>query len=407
MNIVLYVSSFLPTIGGMEIVVHYLADAYLQLGHNVRVVCSGGWWSQRRLHYDYPVHRWPTLTGSFSEKEWFVKLFLDSLIWGCDILHAHTTYPTGYLGCYMKRFRDIPLVLTPHGEDIHVVPEIGFGMRLDPRLRPKISRALEGADILTAISANVEASLLEAGGQGEKIRRISNGVDMERFQRSVQLNVRKELAVPEDSRLIVTVGNYHLRKGHEVLVRSMPRILSEEPRARLVIVGRNNEALRPLIEELNLREQVKLTGAIAFPFAGSNGSQSPRASKPDYLADIYRTSDLYVSAGMSEGSEGLSLAVLDAMAAGLPVVASDISGNRDIVRDAENGFLVQPGEPRHLADAVLRILRSPNLRKSMGEEARNKATRYEWKEVALQYLAVYAEAGEMCKRRPRRLRQQA
>ena len=163
MNIVLYVPSYLPSIGGRELVVHYLATSLLSLGHRVRVVGPAGWWSHRKIRFDYPLHRWPTLRGFFRDKVAFTQLLLDTTIWGCDVIHAHSTYPSGYSAARLKTIKNFPLVITPHGEDIHTIPEIGFGQRLDPIQRPKIARSLQSAELLTAISDSIKASLLDAG----------------------------------------------------------------------------------------------------------------------------------------------------------------------------------------------------------------------------------------------------
>jgi glycosyltransferase involved in cell wall biosynthesis len=395
LNIVLYVNSFLPNIGGREIVVHYLARALMTLGHQVRVVGPAGWWSRRKVRFEYPLHRWPTLRGLFNEQVQFIKLLLDTSIWGCDVIHAHTTYPSGYIASRLKVIRNLPLVVTPHGEDIHIIPEIGFGQRLDPIQRPKINFALQGAEMLTAISASVEASLLDAGAPQDKIRRVPNGVDIERFQRPIAADVRKWLQLDEKSRLIVTVGNYHPRKGHDTLIRSMPLILAEEPRARLIIVGRNTDTLHPLIRKLDLDDKVKLTGPISFPAIVAEQRRAQSAPhEPDWLAAIYRSSEMYVSAGVDEGAEGLSLAVLEAMAAGLPVVATNISGNRDIVCHGDNGFLVPPANPSKLAETVLLLLKSNDIKFRLGRKAKEIANQYQWREVAHQYLSVYQEAIE-------------
>ena len=400
MNIVLYVNSFLPSIGGREIVVHYLARALMKLGHQVRVVGPAGLWSQRKVRFEYPLHRWPTLRGLFNEQVQFTQLLLDTSIRGCDVIHAHNTNSTGYIASQLKVIRKFPLVVTPHGEDIHIIPEIGHGLRLNLRLRPKIYQALQSAEILTAISAGVEASLLDAGAPQEKIRRIPNGVDIERFQQPISADVRKWLQLDKESRLIVTVGNYHPRKGHDTLIRSMPLILAEEPRARLIIVGRNTDALHPLMRKLDLDDKVKLTGPISFPAITPEGDQSQSVPhKPDWLAAIYRGSEVYVSAGVNEGAEGLSLAVLEAMAAGLPIVATNISGNRDIIQDGQNGFLIPPADPTQLAKGVLRLLSSDELRMRMGAKAKRVVKQYEWREIARQYLAVYYEARERSRRK--------
>ncbi len=398
MKIVLFSYSALPTIGGMEMVIHHLARSLQQLGQEVRVVSAGGFLSTRNIRYVYPVHRWPALRDPVPVLERLTHLLLDTAIWGCDVLHAHDTYLAGYAGTCFKRLRNVPLVVTPHGEDINIIPEIGYGARLDPCLRPKIIRTLEGADILTSISASVEASLLDAGARREKIRNIPNGVDSGRFQRIARPDIRNRFKIPEDSRIILTVGNHRLCKGHEVLVRAMPIVIRQEPRAHLVIVGRNNEVLQPLVEELKLERKVTLTGSIDMPVMSGNGLCSAKDQRDD-LADIYCSSSVYVSAGISEGAEGLSLAMLDGMAAGLPIVATGISGNRDIICDGKSGFLVPPSDPQSMAEAIIRVFGDPDLGKSMGAGAGQLVSQYEWTQVARRYVAVYEEALELSKRR--------
>ncbi len=396
MKIVLYTVSSLPTIGGMEMVVHHLARTLHELGHQVRVLTGGGCWSQRGFDLGYPIHRWPTLKGVVPDQERLMRLLLDSGIWGCDVVHAHDTYLTGYAAARLKRYRKIPVVVTPHGEDIHVIPEIGFGVRLNPRLAPKVSRTLEEADLLTAISAGVERSLLDAGARREKIRRIPNGVDNKRFLGPRTWSVCAYFGIPAQARLILSVGNYYPRKGFEVLVRSMPIILAREPLAHLVIVGKGTEILHPLIRELGVGASVTITGPILYAMhakGGCEGNGTPPGLDP--LADLYRASELYVSAGMSEEAEGLSLALLDAMAAGLPIVATEISGNRDVIVHGEAGFLVPPADPERLAQSVIEVLANSRLSSMMGCKAKEVAARYAWTEIARQYLAVYEEAIEL------------
>lgn len=402
MNIVLYVNCFLPVIGGREIVVHHLAGALKELGHRVRVVGPAGLWSQRRLRFDYPLHRFPTLLGgAFADQEGLCKLLIDSTLWGCDVLHAHNTFPCGYAAARLKSIRNLPLVITPHGEDIHVIPEIGYGQRLDPVKRRKIGYALQKAELVTAVSDSIEASLLDAGAPQAKIRKVPNGIDSERFQRPAGADIRRRLGLEGDARLIVTVGNYRPCKGHEVLIRSMPLILSREPRARLVIVGKTADPLKSLAEQLGLRSKVAFTGVVAFPIP-SNGATATGSSEPDWLAGIYQESEVYVSAGIGEGAEGMSLAMLEAMAAGLPIVATDISGNRDMVRHERTGFVVPPSNPDSLAEGVLRLLHSDELRVRMGGESRRASDGYRWTGIARRYLSVYREARERCDARTAR-----
>ncbi|NNG00351.1 MAG: glycosyltransferase family 4 protein [Desulfobacteraceae bacterium] len=387
MKIVLYVNSFLPELGGREVVVHYLAREYRRLGHDVRVLGPAGWWKHRKLCFGYPVHRWPTLRGHFPEQVYSAQLGLDTLIWGADIIHAHSTYPNGYTVACMNKNK--PLVITPHGEDIHVIPEIGFGLRLKPELDVKIKKSLESAQLVTAISNSIVDSLKVAGVDENKIRLIPNGIDIERF-RGQAGGIRKWLNISGSAPVIMTVGRYHPRKGLEILLRSMPHVLKDVPDAKLVIVGDSNGKLEPLVRELSLRESVRITGEIGFP-AVSRGMENDN-NAVDKLAGVYRASNVYVSAAMEEGAEGLSLAMLDGMAAGLPIVATAISGNKDLIESGINGLLVPPADPVALARGIAEILRNRPLAVQCGQNNLQTAKPYSWTAVAHQYLRVYQEA---------------
>jgi glycosyltransferase involved in cell wall biosynthesis len=399
LKILLYVNSFLPDIGGRELVVHHLARELLRQGAKVRVVGPAGWWRLRRVKFEYPLHRWPTSRGLFRNHVRLLQLAIDTFIWGCDVIHAHNTYPTGYIAARLKSFKDVPLVITPHGEDIHVIGGISRGLRLSRVVNRKIRYSLNRADITTAISDDIERSLLNAGASKSKIRRIPNGVDIERFQGETSVDLRERLELPRKSRLIVTVGNYRLCKGHEIVIRAMPIILSQEPNVRLIIVGKNNEILNPLIHELGLQNKVRLTGSISVPIVERvrDGTESCKENA-DLLAATYLSSHVFVSAGIAEGAEGFSLAVLEAMASGLPVVGTDISGNRDIIQNGKNGILAQPNNPESLAEGVLQMLQNEKSRIRMGAKAREVAKKYSWCEIALKYLAVYEEARYYCRK---------
>jgi glycosyltransferase involved in cell wall biosynthesis len=396
-NIVLYTPDFLPSIGGREVVVHHLASCFQKLGHNVRVLGPRGWRERHCLRFPYPVHVWPGLQGLFPEQTALAHLWFDTRVYGCDIVHAHSTYPNGYaaarLKALSKSFRKVPLVVTPHGEDIHVVPEIGFGQRLDPIQRPKIEYALDNADLITAISKGVEESLLDADVDPARIRRIPNGVDVDRFEKRQSVDVRGWLKFAADARIVVTIGNYHPRKGQDVLIRAMAEVVKTEPRTRLVIIGTKTDALSPLIKELNLEGYVALTGRLDVPVPRTMTEiVDDRSTQPDLVAAILKASEMYVSAGTYEGAEGLSLAVLEALACGLPIVATRISGNVDIIKDGENGMLVPPSQPAPLAEGILHLLRDREMHGRLAENARATGLRYRWGEIASQYLDAYQEA---------------
>lgn len=384
LNIILYVNSFLPKIGGREMVVFHLANELHDLGHQVRIVGPSGWWRHRKVKFNYPVHRWPTLRGLFREQVAFTNLFLDTTLYGCDVIHAHNTYPTGYTASWLKLVKNIPLVITPHGVDIQTIPEIGHGLRLNSMLRPKIDRAVQSSELLTAISVNVESAILETGASKGKIRMIPNGVDIDRFQRKNANDIRGSFGLQKETKLILTVGNYERRRGHEELVKALPIILRSEPNTRLIIVGKKTEVLNPLIRELNLTDKVILTGSINPP--------SIEELDGDKLADICCSSDIYVSAGVNKDAEGLSLALLDGMAAGSLIVATNISGNRDIIRNGESGILVPPGDVDQLAVSIISALVDNDMSMRMIAESKKTIEKYSWREITKQYVDIYRES---------------
>ncbi len=400
MNILLYVNSFLPKIGGREMVVYYLAKSLTELGHKARVVGPSGFLACQKLKFKFPVHCYPRfikgdlknndLFSHLREKEITLHLKLDKSLWGCDVIHAHNTFPSGYIATRAEKTKiKIPLIITPHGMDINVMPEIKFGMRLQPYLIPKIDQALSSCDAVTAISDGIENSILDAGVDSSKLFKIPNGVDIERFARPVDADIYKYLQINDNSKIILTVGNYHPRKGQEYLIKAMPKILEVEPSAKLVIVGANTEKLFSLIHSLQLEDSVRLTGTIKMPILEQVNKPPGQPIQADMLAAIYNSSELYVSASTLEGAEGLSLALLDAMAAGLPVIGTRITGNKDVITDGHNGYKVAPSDINDLVEKIVPVLQDNALRVKMGQNAKVFVTDYHWQNIARQYLSVY------------------
>ena len=237
MNILLFNNSHLPLIGGKEIVVHHLAMSLMELGHNVVLAGPGSYRRFRHLKYPYTVFRWPRVPFLTKELSWRLLLRVTRMRFKWDIVHAHTTYPNGFTAAQLKEVSNFPLIITPHGADIHKVPEIDFGHRLDPEKEKKIGYALNIADFTTAISAAVEASIADTGLQKEKVVAIPNGVDKKRFAAHVDFNIFDFLKIPDDSKVVLSVGNYHPRKGHKTLCMAAKKARKAEPKLVVVIVG--------------------------------------------------------------------------------------------------------------------------------------------------------------------------
>ena len=204
-------------------------------------------------------------------------------------------------------------------------------------------------------------------------RVISNGVDLSRFGDS-------SLApVPEfaDGRPnILFVGRLEKRKGFIHLLRAFAGVQAKMPEARLIVAGAfNDKQVEPFAREVE-----------------ANGLQEVRfVSWPsnDMLARFYRTAD--VVCAPSTGFESFGLVLVEAMAAGRPVVTSDIPGYREVVRNEVEGLLVPPGDEDGLASALLRVLADKELQERMGQSGRKRAASFAWNRVAAEVLAYYDE----------------
>jgi glycosyltransferase involved in cell wall biosynthesis len=189
----------------------------------------------------------------------------------------------------------------------------------------------------------------------ESIEVIPTGIDLTPFQLDGDpAKVRAELGLPPDAYVFGTVGRLERPKGHVYLLRAFEQVVKTNARARLVLVGDGSLA-KPLQEEaarLGLAERVA--------FAGS------RRDVPYLL----RAMDVFVFPSLWEGQ---GLALVEAMASGLPVVASRVGGVSEVITDGTCGQLVPPGSPEALADAMLAVMASPARAREMGAAGRARA----------------------------------
>lgn len=392
MNILLYTNSYLPKIGGREMVVHTLATLLHRRGHDVRVVGPGGILKYRSLKFEYPLDRWVNLPLLTPEQRWRFHLLRTKLLRKFDLIHAHNTFPTGYMAVKLKKQLGVPVVITPHGDDINVSSEIGHGMRLDPEMDRRIRWALSQADAVTSISNQVTLSLKDAGVCDTEITSIPNGVDIARFQSRQTVDVRAHFGLHPESKLIVCVGNYHVRKGHEVLIDAVAKARHEDQSLALLLVGVPKAELEQQSKQRGFSQWLKFTGAIALP----------DDENKDLLAAILQQAEMSVSSSITSTAEGMSLAVLESMAAECCIVASDISGNADLLAGGAYGVLVPPNNRGALAKAILDLSRDPERIAALKHAAKKRALQFSWEAITDQYESLYRRVlSDSCDRRQR------
>jgi glycosyltransferase involved in cell wall biosynthesis len=195
------------------------------------------------------------------------------------------------------------------------------------------------------------------------------GVEVERYANAAPAS-REELGLHAGAKVAVCVGEFTARKNHLLLLLAWREVVREVPEARLLLVGAGalRERVQFWVREMGLAESVRLLGF--------------RRDVPDLLA----LADVLT---LTSKHEGLPRAVMEAMAAGKPVVATDVRGSRDLVRHGENGFLVPPDDPGVLARCLITLLRDPALARKMGERGREMVKPCTLENVLREMAEVY------------------
>ncbi len=215
------------------------------------------------------------------------------------------------------------------------------------------------AHTVIAVSDDVAEKLHTVFGLSlSRIRVIINGMDVDTFHQTLpKPDLLKSLSVMRGQRLITSVGRLMPPKGHRYLIDAMPAIRRGCPDARLILAG-DGDLRKPLenrVQELGLQDAVSFMG-----------------SRHD-IADILAITDIFVLPSVSEGT---SLALLEAMSAAKPIVATDIPGNSAILRHHVNCLLAPPADPERLADAILQLLQDMPAAARYGENAYQDVCRH-------------------------------
>lgn len=280
-----------------------------------------------------------------------------------DLMHSHEFAMNSY-GSILSCLTDIPIVATVHGKNYYPAK---YRRRIAYFFVSKQAR-------MVAVSLDLKNFLTKKLAiRSEDVLVIHNGIDPENYRECDDKDtLRKELDIPIEQPVIGTVGNLYPVKDHKTLLRAAAMITTSFDGATFLIAGRGQ-----LLEELQ-REAASLGIEKNIRFLGFR-NDIPR---------LLHAMDVFVLPSISEG---LPLSVLEAMAAGRPVVASDVGGIREVITDGVTGFLIPPGAPEKLADKLLTLLHRPHAAASMGLAGRARIQQYfSVQKMVREYAALYA-----------------
>lgn len=282
-----------------------------------------------------------------------------------DVLHVHWLVPQGYLAVGPAAARGIPLLLTAHGADVHATTRWP--------LRRLVAAAARRANAITANTPDTATRIERLAGSC-RCHVVPMGLDLAVFGASPPNGERKH-----GTRLLA-VGRLVEKKGFRYLIDAMPAIRNAIPDVRLAIAGDGplRGALEKRCRTAGLDDIVRFLGPL------------DRAA----VAQAMTSSDLFVGPSVVDASgdtEGQGVVFIEAMACGLPVVATTVGGIPDVVEHRVTGVLVAPRDATALADAVTDLLRDPDGRQRMGERGRLTAEHYAWPAIARRFEAVILE----------------
>ncbi len=313
----------------------------------------------------------------FSAFRWLLREFRRTKF---DVVHTHTS-KAGVIGRAAAHYaKGIPNIIhTPHGTiytpngNIPGVPDLGFYKKM-----------LIGADrvsgrwgnFLTVLSRNEYDISVKLGLSAPlKTVIIPNGIELSKFQSNSQRRIesRNSLGLSEDELLILCVGRIADEKGHSVLIEAFRKLLSMEKcsqKVRLGIVG--DGPLKETLEKAN--GDLVRTGKLVFYGHANDVSKYLSAS------DIFVLPSFY---------EGFGIAALEAMAAGLPVIASEVGGLPELLENNLNGYLVPAGNPCRFCDAMYELISKHDLIVEMGNANRIKANNFTFDKMLDKYYELY------------------
>jgi glycogen(starch) synthase len=391
LRIAILAPTFLPKCSGAEVFHHNLAARLAASGHHVTVVVPRARVRQLRaqgwdLPYElaaYPDKRWNWLKRHRRFAFWLNRRAMSALQskHRFDVWHAFVLYPAGVVLADWHRTSGVPGLVRAVGDDVLGLPSRGHEAHVAAALREKLPLA----DCLVALSREMADDLAALGIAREKIRILPNAVDAARFAASPErrVAVRQEFGLPENAFVFLCVARNHPQKDFATLLAAFRALCAGVPERdlRLVIAGRDAEDLRPQLGDLSERVLLCECGA-------ESAAQQVPSMPPDKLVGLYLAADAFV---LSSLLEGFSSAIIEAMAAGLPLVVTDVPGIRGVVTDNREGLLVPSRSPTALAAAMHRIIDDAALRARLSSAARETAARYNWPTVVGEYEDLYRE----------------
>jgi glycosyltransferase involved in cell wall biosynthesis len=359
MRIAILVNLFPPKwLAGTEIATYHMAEHLAQRGHEVHVITSlDEGLPEKSCEKGFHIHRLPRVrirfAGAFA---FWIDIIRISRKIKPDIVHAQS-FGSGMPAFLSNRLLKIPYVIYGRGSDVYLP---GWFTKLTAK------GILKNASTVIALTEHMKDAMQAIYSRDVVV--VPNGINLNE-------NTEGEAEGENPGKRVLFVGRLHPVKGAQYLLGAMKIIHQKLPEAKLVLVGdgEEREHLETLTDNLGIRECVEFAGRV------------PHERVQDYM----NQAEVFVLPSLSEG---FPVTILEAMACGLPVVATRVGGIPDIIEDGINGYLVGTMNQEQIAEALLKLLQDEQLRNNISDSNRETAEKYRWDTVITTLEGIYQDA---------------
>ena len=373
MRIARIIEYFPPHIGGMEGHGLNLSQEQIKLGHEVDVFIGYGGdlksdfkdapKSDSRIYkapfqflplYSKIRRLWFNIWAYFTVKKNHKKN-------PYNIIHLHGDFAEAYFGGKLSKELNIPAILTIHA---------GLNKRL---LKPKNASCFKNIGKIICVSEEIANDLKSIGISENKLAVISSGIHLSEFKEADRNKItalRSQYSKP----IIISIGVLRPAKGFEYFIDAFKTVKKKFGMANLIIIGDGPD-------RVELEKQAKKIGGIYFLGRQSN----------DKIIEYLKTADVFALASifMKGDREGTSNTIMEAMAAGIPVVTTNVGGSPYLIKDGVNGFIVNQGDSLELANAIVKILNDDELSQKISAQNLEDIKEKDWPIIARKIDEIY------------------
>jgi len=369
---------------GFEIVVlapHHIGAEKFEIMDGMKVYRFPYFWPAKYQNLVYEGGILPNIKRSNLAKIQVPFLVLSELYYSfklikkerIDVIHTHWIIPNGLVGAFYKKFFGIRHVLTIHAAGLFALEKLPFKRNI-------ANFIVNNCDEITAVSSYLKERLLDVvspalrGVLNNKLTIIPMGVQVDLHQKDSDVeHLKSEYNITSKFSLLF-IGRLAEKKGLKFLIKAMTRIALANKDVTLIICGNGplRKELKQQVSDLKLEDFVKFTGYITDN------------EKLDYLklSDILIVPSIVTESG---DTEGLPVVILEGLAAGKPIIVSDVSGVKDAIADGVNGLLVEQKNSAQLADKVLMLLNDTKLMIELSKRGMDSAEGYDWMIIGGKY----------------------